>query len=140
MHKWNYTLGMFVTATLFLALLGGNNLYAEDDVCDEVGENHGDNSPSEKKFFNAIKTDDVCELTEKLDAMKLDGQIEEDGKCDIECFRELPVWTEKPSELSEDGFIEIKGCMLVRYEDFPKDNGDFHLAGYEIRNCGLGDY
>lgn len=112
----------------------------QEDECDDVGTNHGDNNPSEKKFFKDIKEKNVCEVARDIDRMILEGSIEEDSKCDWECFSALPVFKEKPAELTEDGFIEIKGCMVERHDDFPKDNGDSHLAAYEIRNCAFGDY
>lgn len=112
----------------------------ENNWCGEVGTNHGDNNPSEKKFFQKLKTENICDFSDDIDAMILKGAIEEDSKCDFDCFKQTTVFKQKPAELSEDGFENIKICMLERYQEFPKSNGDFHLAEYEIKDCAQGNY
>lgn len=114
--------------------------FAADDECDGVGENHDDNNPSEKYFFRILNEKTLCDVVDDIDAMKAEGSIEEDSKHDWDWFTQTRVFQEKPQELTEEGFENFKICAYERYHEFPKDNGDFHLAEYEIDNCGRGEY
>ena len=91
-------------------------------------ESHGDNSPSEKKFEKMLNDDSVgiCELAEAIDHMEVKGSVD-----DWSDFKETTVFlgtTEK-----------VQDCLKDRFE-LPDDDGDEHLADYEIQKCATGDY
>ena len=123
-----------------MSIAGTGITYAEKDECKGVGENHDDNNPSEKRFFKILQEKTLCDVVDEIDGMKAEGSIEEDTKHDWDWFINTRVFQEKPEELSEEGFENFKICAHERYHEFPESNGDFHLAEYEIDNCGRGDY
>lgn len=135
-------LGITMFSLLFLGATNIAGTYAEEekDECDGVGTNHGDNSPSEKRFFKILNEKTLCDVVDEIDGMEAEGSIQEDTKHDWEWFTQTRVFQEKPEELSEEGFENFKICAHERYHEFPESNGDFHLAEYEIDNCGRGDY
>ena len=109
------------------------NSYAEK--CEDItgtekwsSEGHGDNNPSEKKFEKMLNDDSVgiCELAKAVDHMEVKGSVHDWSE-----FKETTVFlgtTEK-----------VQDCLKDRFE-LPDDDGDEHLADYEIQKCALGDY
>ncbi|WP_411753286.1 hypothetical protein [Serratia sp. (in: enterobacteria)] len=91
-------------------------------------ESHGDNNPSEKKFEKMLNDESVgiCKLAQAIDHMEVTGSVD-----DWSDFKETTVFmgtTEK-----------VQDCLKDRYE-LPDDDGDEHLADYEIQKCATGDY
>jgi hypothetical protein len=107
--------------------------YAES--CEDIkgkeswgSESHGDNSPSEKKFEKMLNDDSVtiCELAESIDHMEVKGSVH-----DWTDFEETTVFLSTTDK--------VQDCLKDRFE-LPDDDGDEHLADYEIQKCATGDY
>ena len=114
-------------------LASGVNVSAEE--CEDIkgkeswgSESHGDNSPSEKKFEKMLEDDSVgiCEVAEAVDHMEAKGSVD-----DWSDFKETTVYMGS----SEN----VQDCLKDRF-DLPDDDGDSHLADYEIQKCATGDY
>ena len=124
-------------AAVVAAVMGNINFLEQNPVafagkneCDEVGTSHGDNSPSEKKFFQALHTQTLCSFTDMIDGMEIKGAIREDTHCDWQCFMDTNVF--------QTAFDDAKACMFERY-DLP-DDGKKNLEAYEIQACAQGNY
>ena len=113
--------------------MGTQLTYAEK--CEDIkgvekwdGEGHGDNSPSEKKFKQMLNDDSVtiCEFAEAIDHMEIKGSVK-----DFSDFKETTVYMSTTEE--------VQDCLEDRH-DLPDDDGDEHLADYEIQKCAVGAY
>jgi hypothetical protein len=114
----------------FIPLAGVSAEKCEDITGTEKwsSEGHGDNNPSSKEFKEMLNDDSVgiCELAKAVDHMEVKGSVS-----DWSDFKETTVYmgtTEK-----------VQDCLKDRF-DLPDDDGDKHLADYEIQKCALGDY
>jgi hypothetical protein len=96
---------------------------ARDD-CKVRGNNHGDVDPSEKRF-KQYWDKDICQLADCIDKELCEGKIT--GEKEFEKYQQSTAW--------KSGDAEMKGCQLVRFEDFPNDKGQSELADYEIQKC-----
>lgn len=129
----NKKITMGFLSLLMLPFLSNGIVYAEK--CEDItgvekwsSEGHGDNNPSENKFEKMLEDDSVgiCELAKAVDHMEVKGSVH-----DWSDFKETTVYmgtTEK-----------VQDCLRDRYE-LPDDDGDEHLADYEIQKCATGDY
>ena len=118
---------------LFLAIGSVSGLASgekDNEECKEVGDNHGDTSESENKFYKQLNTQEFCEFVEDVDREEIKGEIREDTKWDWEDFVETKVF--------QTAFEDAVFCMLERY-DLP-DGNDKQLADYEIQQCGQNAY
>lgn len=111
----------------------GNSVSAEK--CEDItgtekwsSEGHGDNNPSENKFEKMLNDDSVgiCELAKAVDHMEVKGSVK-----DWSDFKETTVFMGTTEE--------VQDCLRDRYE-LPDDDGDEHLADYEIQKCATGNY
>lgn len=138
----NYTMLGLVTATLFLSLIGGNNVvFAEKckDITEKTlkwnPEGHGDNSPSEKKGEKMIWGDSngenqetPCKIAKAIDHMDIKFVIKEHE------------WDEFVDTIAYMGTTEeVQDCFKDRHE-LPDDNGNDELQSYEYKDCQLGNY
>jgi hypothetical protein len=128
---------LLFASTLFLAgsILNVNSTYAEE--CEDIkgeekwnSEGHDDNSPSESKFNDMIFEDDAttCEVAKAVDHMEAKGEIKEH---EYDEFKVTFVY-EGTSE-------EVQECFDDRF-NLPDDDGDKHLADYEIQKCATNNY
>ena len=85
-------------------------------------EGHGDNNPSEKKFFNDMDENTFCEHAEGIDHMKYEGAIREDTKHDWDWFEDTMVYMSAGEETQEE---------LEELYDLP-DDGKKNLEAYEF--------
>ena len=92
------------------------------------GEGHGDNSPSSNEFEDMLEDEAVtiCELAEAIDHMEVKGSVD-----DWSDFKETTVFMSTTEN--------VQDCLKDRF-DLPDDDGDEHLADYEIQKCATGDY
>lgn len=114
---------------LSVVMVSTNN-NASAEKCEDIkgtekwgSESHGDNNPSEKKFFKMLKDESVtiCELAKAIDHMEVKGTVK-----DWSDFKDSTVYlgtTEK-----------VQDCLDDRH-----DLGN-SLADYEIQKCATGDY
>ncbi len=125
---------MIAASSLFSLGLSINSAFGES--CEDIkgeekwdSEGHGDNSPSENKFDEMIFEDDAttCEVAEAIDHMEIEGEIKESEWDEFEESFVYQATSEQVQECFEDRF------------DLP-DDGDKHLAGYEIQKCATGSY
>ena len=116
------------------SVLSNNNSFAEE--CEDIkgesewgSESHGDNSPSEDEFDDMIFDEDAttCEVAEAIDHMEIEGEIKEH---EWDEFQDTFVYQATSEEVQE--------CFEDRF-DLP-DDGEKHLAGYEIQKCAVGAY
>lgn len=134
---------IIITALLVLVLgttltvSVGGIATARGESCEDIkgeeewgSESHGDNSPSENKFDEMVFEDDktTCEVAEAIDHMEIKGEIKEH---EMDEFRETFTYQATSEEVQE--------CFEDRY-DLPDDDGDKHLADYEIKDCSVGNY
>ena len=91
-------------------------------------EGHGDNEPSKKEFKEMLndETVTICEMAESIDHMEVKGEVK-----DWSDFKETTVFMSTTEK--------VQDCLKDRYE-LPDDDGDEHLADYEIQKCATGDY
>lgn len=124
---------MLIASSLFAVTGTSNIAYAER--CEDIkgvekwdGEGHGDNNPSSKEFKEMLNDDSVtiCELAEAIDHMEVKGSVK-----DWSDFEDTTVF-QSTSE-------EVQDCLEDRH-DLPDDDGDKHLADYEIQKCATSDY
>ncbi len=128
-----FVLTLLTTIATTATTMTVNNVSAEK--CEDITgtekwdpEGHGDNNPSEKKFKKMLNDDSVgiCELAEAIDHMEVTGSVK-----DWSDFEETTVYMGTSEEVQE--------CLEDRH-DLPDDDGDKHLADYEIQKCATGDY
>ena len=115
--------------------MGFQTTYTYAEKCEDItgtekwsSEGHGDNSPDEDEFEEMLEDDSVgiCELAKAVDHMEVKGSVD-----DWSDFKETTVYL---------GTTEnVQDCLKDRFE-LPDDDGDEHLADYEIQKCALGDY
>lgn len=122
---------MLVAISLILVTAGfSNSAYAEkckdikyeDDPLKWDSEGHGDNNPSEKKFFSTMDDVTFCEKAKAIDHMKEEGAIREDTKHDWGWFKQTTVYM----SASEDTQKKLRDL----YEDPHK--GKMNLEAYEF--------
>lgn len=118
---------------MLLSLQPTQSIYAEK--CEDItgvekwdSEGHGDSDPSKKEFKEILNDESkgICELAQCVDHMECTGSVD-----DWSDFKETTVFmgtTEK-----------VQDCLKDRF-DLPDDDGDEHLADYEIQKCATGDY
>ena len=123
---------IIITGLLVLLLVPVYSLARVEgsEECKEIGDNHGDTSESESKLYKQLETQNFCEFVQDHDREEIKGEIREDTKHDWEWFVQTKVF--------QTAFEDAIFCMLDRY-DLP-DDGDKRLAGYEIQDCGQGNY
>ena len=94
------------------------------------GEGHGDSNPSSNEFDEMIFEDNetTCKVAEAIDHMEIKGEIKDHE------------WDEfKDSFTYAATSEEVQECFEDRF-DLPDDDGDKHLADYEIQKCAVGAY
>ena len=134
MKNSNIFLTMIAASSLFSLGLSINSAFGEQ--CEDIkgesnwgSESHDDNNPSENKFNDMIFEEDAttCEVAEAVDKMEAKGEIKEHE------------WDEfKVTFVYEGTSEEVQECFDDRF-DLP-DDGEKHLAGYEIQKCATGNY
>jgi hypothetical protein len=131
-----------LVALMVIPITVTSNVYAEE--CEDItgeeswgSESHGDNSPSEKKFDKLIFGDKngegqgtACEVAECIDHMECKGEIE-DHEWDE--FKEMSL-------IYPDGISEKQADCIEDRFNLPDDDGNKHLADYELQKCMTGDY
>lgn len=127
-----------LTLTLTVCLINfsnTNNQVAFGEKCEDIkgvekwdGEGHGDNNPSSSEFKEMLNDESVtiCEFAEAIDHMEIKGSVEDWS--DFEGTTVFMSTTEK-----------VQDCLKDRF-NLPDDDGDEHLADYEIQKCATGDY
>ena len=128
-----FALALLATISTTATTMTVNNVSAEK--CEDIKgvekwdeEGHGDNNPSSKEFKDMLKDDSVtiCELAESIDHMEVKGSVDD--------------WSDfKDSTVFMSTTEKVQDCLKDRYE-LPDDDGDEHLADYEIQKCATGDY
>ena len=113
-----------------MVLFSGNTVSAEkcedikyeDDPLKWNSEGHGDNSPSEKDFFNDMDDNTFCEHAKGIDHMDYKGAIREDTKYDWDWFTNQLTFMSAGEETQE---------KLKDLYDLP-DDGKSNLEAYEF--------
>jgi hypothetical protein len=100
----------------------------EDDPLKWGSEDHDDNNPSEKKFYQALEEKTFCDVVKGVDHEELEGDIEEDTKYDIE-------WLEGTTAYMSIEGTETEDCVRDAYFDSPASNGKDNAADYEMLEC-----
>ena len=118
-----------------ILLVSGNSNVTFAEECEDIkgeekwdGEGHGDNNPSSNEFKEMLNDDSVtiCEFAEAIDHMEIKGSVS-----DWTDFEETTVFMSTTEK--------VQDCLKDRF-DLPDDDGDEHLADYEIQKCATGDY
>lgn len=109
--------------------------YASGEKCEDIkgvekwdSEGHGSNDPSSKEFKEMLNDNSVtiCELAESIDHMEVKGSVD-----DWSDFKDTTIFLSTTEN--------VQDCLKDRF-DLPDDDGDKHLADYEIQKCATGDY
>lgn len=129
---------LVVASMLCMALVTGfgNNVQAKEIECEDIAgktdwedDGHGDNEASEKKFFKGIEDGETfCEVNEKIDHEKYEGEIKEGTKHDLKWLKEQ-IYYQSVTE-------EVQECIDDAYHDSPDSDGDDNAADYELVECG----
>lgn len=95
-------------------------------------QGHDDNNPSESKFdrwvFHEEDFKTTCEVAKGIDHMEIKGEIKEH---EWDEFKDTGVYMATSEE--------VQDCFKDRF-DLPDDDGEKHLADYEIQKCATGNY
>jgi hypothetical protein len=129
----NIMMLLMLVALGSMLAINGNSVYAEK--CEDIsgvekwdGEGHGDSDPSKSEFKEMLNDESVtiCEMAESIDHMEVTGSVK-----DWSDFEDTTVFMSTTEE--------VQDCLKDRYE-LPDDDGDEHLADYEIQKCATGEY
>lgn len=128
-----FALALLTTIATTATTMTVNNVSAEK--CEDIkgvekwdAEGHGSNDPSSKEFKEMLSDDSVtiCELAESIDHMEVKGSVD-----DWSDFKDTTVFMSTTEK--------VQDCLKDRF-DLPDDDGEEHLADYEIQKCATGDY
>ena len=136
-RKLDLSLGILAVVGVFLISIQGNMLYADKIECEDIkgkhtwrDDGHGDNDASEKRFYKVLEEGEktFCEVNEMIDHEKLEGEIKEDTKYDMDWLKETTYYQSVDEEAQEN--------LRDAYYNSPSSDGKDNLADYEMVESG----
>jgi len=115
---------VFLPSHSFVSAVTCHDIKYDEKPLKWTGEGHGDNSPSESKFFWTLEHKTFCETNKDIDHMVIKGHIKEGTSHDWDWLKQTIFYQ------SVDEKTQHK--LWVSYSESPDDDGDKNLADYEM--------